>query len=531
MRSNSSSRSWHAVIACHIRASFVILSLTTFLSFFFAVSGNAARYYISNSGDPDNSGTSPQFPWPIGKVNQVTFLPGDRISFHKGEVFLSTLAPLGSGTSAAPIIIDSYGTGATPVIQATSTDEAAVQLTDQEYWEIRGLEVTGSNRFGIYFAAVSNDEVLHHLYVLNCVVHDVMTTGTPRYDSGLVVAAPTGQGATFSDVLVDHVTAYNTNQWWGIHVGFNFKYGFVSGDFRSSRITVRNSTVHDVGGDLIVVASSQAVLLFNNIAYNGGLAPAGTVTGQYPPNAIWSWASDRVTVQGNEVYQMHSYGSDGGAFDADWGSSNVVIQYNYAHDNDGYCAVIYGTQGYTTTNAVIRYNVCTNNDLKSGYSPGEIYVSSDSSSPINGFQIYNNTIYSVSADNNGAINAAIFSPTGSLPILIKNNVVYSTKTEMVNVQNGIDMGHNIYWLLGSGSPTWIYGGTSYTSPQETQSQAVDPTLIDSTYHAVGRPTTSFTAPSNSPVIDAGELLSNMGGHDFFGNRLPTSGAPNSGAYE
>jgi hypothetical protein len=358
-----------------------------------------------------------------------------------------------------------------------------------------------------------------------------MTTDTPRFDSGLVVVAPTGQRATFSDVLVDHVTAYNTNQWWGIHVGYNLIYGFLTGDPRSSGITVRNCTVHDVGGDLIVVASSQTVLLSNNIVYNGGLAPAGTVTYQYTPNAIWSWASDHVTVQYNEVYQMHSYGYDGGAFDADWNSSNVIIQYNYAHDNDGFCGVIYGLQGFTTTNVVMRYNVCTNNDLKSGYSPGEIYVLSDSSSPINGFQIYNNTIYSVSADNKGAINAATFYPTGSLPLLIKNNVVYSTKTEMVNVQNGIDMGENTYWLLGSGSPTWVYGGTSYTSPQETQSQVVDPILIDPTYHAVGRPRTSFTAPSNSPVIDAGELLSNMGSHDFFGNRLPRSGNLNSGAYQ
>ena len=492
---------------------------------------DATRYYISNSGDPNNSGTSPKSPWPISKVNQVTFLPGDRISLHRGEVFSSTLYPLGSGTAAAPITIDSYGTGASPVIQASSTDEAAVQLTDQEYWEIRGLEVTGSSRFGIYLAAVSDNEVLHHLYVLGCAVHDVMTTGTPRYDSGLIVVAPTGQRATFSDVLIDHVTAYSTNQWWGIHVGFNFNYGFTGGDPRSSKVTVRNSTVHDVGGDLIVVAGSQNVLLANNIAYNGGLAPEGTVTGQYTPNAIWSWASDGVTVQGNEVYQMHSYGYDGGAFDVDWASSNVTIQYNYAHDNEGFCAAIYGLQGYTTTNAVIRYNVCTNNDLKSGYSPAEIYVTSDSSSAINGFQIYNNTIYSVSADDNGAINAATASLIGSLPILIKNNVVYSIRPTMVNVETGVDLGHNVYWLVGSGSPTWIYGGMSYESPQETLSQVVDPILNDLTYHAVGRPTTSFTAPSNSPVIEAGELLSHMGNHDFFGNPLPITGNPGSGAYE
>jgi Right handed beta helix region len=531
MRSNSSSRPWHAVVALRIRPPLPVLSLATSLSFLFAMPGNAARYYVSNSGKADNSGTSPKFPWPISKVNEVTFLPGDRISLHKGEVFLSTFTPLGSGTSAAPITVNSYGTGAMPIIQASSTNEAAVQLTDQEYWEIGGLEVTGSNRFGIYFAAASSDEVLHHLHVSNCVVHDVMTTGTPRYDSGLIVVAPTGQRATFSDVLVDRVTAYNTNQWWGIHVGYNLNYGFISGDPRSSNITVKNSTVHDVGGDLIVVASSQTVLLSNNVAYNGGLAPAGTVTYQYTPNAIWSWASDNVTVQNNEVYQMHSYGYDGGAFDADWNSSNVTIQYNYAHDNDGYCAVIFGLQGFTTTNVTIRYNICTNNDLKSGYSPGEIYVLSDSASPINGFQIYNNTIYSISADNNGAINAATYYLTGSLPILIKNNVVYSTKTKMVNVKNGIDMGHNIYWFLGSGSPTWVYGGTSYTTPQETQSQVNDPILNDPVYHAVGRPTTSFTAPENSPAIDAGELLSNMGSRDFFGNRLPKSGNPNSGAYQ
>ena len=489
------------------------------------------RYFISNSGDPNNSGTSPSSPWPISKVNQVTFLPGDAICLHKGEVFSGTLTPLGSGIPAAPITIGSYGRGARPVIQASSADEAAVRLTDQEYWEIDGLEITGSNRFGIYFAAVSDDKVLHHLYVSNCVVHDVTTTDTPRYDSGLIVVAPTGQRATFVNVLIDNVTASNTNQWYGIHVGFNFNYGFIDGDPRSSNITVRNCTVHDVGGDLIAVASSQRVLLSNNLAYNGGLAPEGTVTNQYTPNAIWSWASDRVTVQYNEVYQMHSYAYDGGAFDADWNSSNVTIQYNYAHDNDGFCAAVYGFQGFTTTNTVVRYNICTNNDLKSGYSPGEIYLLCDSSSGIDGLQIYNNSIYSVSADDRGAINAAGISFTGSLPNLIKNNVLYSTKPTMVQVAKGVEMGNNIYWLVGSGTPTWIYDGISYSTPQETESQVVDPGLNDPTYHANGRPTVSFTAPANSPVLEAGELLPNMGRYDFFGNLLPTSGDPSSGAYE
>jgi len=45
-------------------------------------------YYVSPSGNDDNSGTSPSEAWKtIDKVNSVTFSPGDSILFEGSETF------------------------------------------------------------------------------------------------------------------------------------------------------------------------------------------------------------------------------------------------------------------------------------------------------------------------------------------------------------------------------------------------------------------------------------------------------------
>lgn len=60
----------------------------------------------------------------------------------------------GSGTADAPIKIDKYGGDALPVINGMGIDRGmnysgAVHLRNQEYWEIRNLEVTNDDDFDV----------------------------------------------------------------------------------------------------------------------------------------------------------------------------------------------------------------------------------------------------------------------------------------------------------------------------------------------------------------------------------------------
>lgn len=84
---------------------------------FFVLSGNAKKYYISNSGDDKNIGTSINTPWlSLNKVNGTIFQPGDSILFKCGDSFNGSLNITVSGTVNDPIMYASYGSGRKPII-------------------------------------------------------------------------------------------------------------------------------------------------------------------------------------------------------------------------------------------------------------------------------------------------------------------------------------------------------------------------------------------------------------------------------
>ena len=86
------------------------------------------------------------------------------------------LWPKGSGSAGSPNIIDAYDTGAKPLIAGNGSSEA-VYLYNQEYWEIRNLEVTNqgataANRRGVY-VKLEDYGTGHYYRIINLTVHDV----------------------------------------------------------------------------------------------------------------------------------------------------------------------------------------------------------------------------------------------------------------------------------------------------------------------------------------------------------------------
>jgi hypothetical protein len=76
-------------------------------------------YYVANSGNDNNSGTSMDDPWKtINKVNVMMpqLNPGDAILFNKGDEFREELLVTTSGNTAQPITFGSYGNGEKPII-------------------------------------------------------------------------------------------------------------------------------------------------------------------------------------------------------------------------------------------------------------------------------------------------------------------------------------------------------------------------------------------------------------------------------
>lgn len=83
------------------------------LSFFFYCTSYSQTYYVSASGN-NTTGLSPTNAWQtIAKLNSMFSIigPGDSVLLHGGETFTGTIRVTTNGSSGAPIVIGSYGTG------------------------------------------------------------------------------------------------------------------------------------------------------------------------------------------------------------------------------------------------------------------------------------------------------------------------------------------------------------------------------------------------------------------------------------
>jgi hypothetical protein len=72
-------------------------------------------YYLSSSGNDQNSGTSESSPWKtLQKLDSFQFKPGDIIHFNRGDQWIGKFRVTASGNSENPILFTSYGSGPMP---------------------------------------------------------------------------------------------------------------------------------------------------------------------------------------------------------------------------------------------------------------------------------------------------------------------------------------------------------------------------------------------------------------------------------
>jgi hypothetical protein len=106
---------------------------------------------------------------------------------------------------------------------------------------------------------------------------------------------------------------------------------------------------------------------------------------------MWAFDARHITIQYNEAYRNLTVSEDGEGFDLDGGVSDSVLQYNYAHDNQGMgflvCACV---ESYEMHNNVVRYNV-SQNDGTTGQ-PNALEVLGGE--PFSNLEVFNNSFYS-----------------------------------------------------------------------------------------------------------------------------------------
>jgi hypothetical protein len=420
------------------------------------------EYFVDCSSSSNGSGESSASPWnSLESLQLKVFSPGDVINLRRGTECHGSLWPKGSGSTDHPVRLTAYGEGPRPKIVAGDKPTQAFKLFNQEYWDVDSLDFSGGSTFGIF---ISGDKgILRHIHLTNLLVHGVLGEDMKHKESGLVVISPGAASQWFDDVLVDGVTAYNTKQWAGILVGGG-NFGFPPEDTWSTHVTIRNSVVHDVQGDGIVLFRVRNGLIDSTVAWRIGMQQTESMG---TPNAIWTWMCHDCIVSHSEAFLTDSPGVDGGAFDIDYGNTNNSVLDSYGHDTQGYCVAVFGA-GFVTRTSAVRGNVCIDN----GRSPrmaayqGAIFVHTWNEGSIDGLVVENNTVY--------------WNPLGADPPLIndatiqggeavfRHNVIYSTSPFIIQSNRALSLNANRYLYYGTQPQRWHYGSADFDSFKEYQ---------------------------------------------------------------
>ena len=465
--------------------------------------GTGTTYYVDPAGSDSNNGISSSTPWQtISKVNAQTFLPGDQILFKAGGTWSGNLVLSGSGTTAAPITVNVYGTGNKPVINGGGLVNGSVTLlVSHPYWEINNLEITNTITTGLHYAVTgikvynsSTTVANNHIYIKNCYVHDVNSTGVgnSNYNKGTGGIIVSGY---FNDVLVDSCHIANS-QIEGIRTTYSSPM--------STNITFSNNLIENIYGDGIVMSSVQSGgLITHNTVHNACITNLANFAG------IWTYNENGTVVSNNEVYGLTGGYNDGEAFDADLTTNGDIYEYNYSHDN---------ARGFmlfmpSATNITVRYNISAND--ATGGTKVFNYTATDSTN-----QIYNNVFYLTN-------NITYFFETKFIGGFT-NNIINSTGTVSYFSQN--TMSTNARFLNNCIYPNAVILATNWNGCYHSNNVFFAPQFTNPAGYGIGRNTaTGFSLQSTSPCIARGLTIANNGGYDFFNTALSPTGNPDVGA--
>jgi hypothetical protein len=477
-------------------------------------------YYVDPAGGDRNLGTEAS-PWRnISRVNQADLEPGDCIHFQGGERFVGTLEfdRDDSGAPGKEIVVTSYGRGRA-IIEAC--DGSAVKANECDHFIIRDIDMVGSGRK----AGNTADGV--------CIVN----SQSPQVDH-VEISGFRGSGLLVDgvrDAKVAYVYAHDNGS-AGISVGHCR---------RSARVHIEHCVADNNAGDPsnltnhsgngIVAGNADDVLIEYCEASNNGWDMPRQGNG---PVGIWAWDCNHAVIRFCISHDNKSPGDDGGGFDLDGGAVNSICQYNLSYHNEGpgYFLCQYpGAPDFK--NNIIRYNISYNDGVKNNRRSGiDVFSASPNAW---GCQVYNNTVYN---ENGPAVGF------GGLPmpdVVFRNNVFVCAGPVIGGDAPRGRFENNVYWpadhqpLSFDGYASlaeWALATGQEKIGGTVVGKCTDPKLVraDSTMPTEPAKLADLTAyklQSDSPCLNAGVLIKDNGGRDFWGRPVPQDARPAVGACE
>ncbi|WP_328667201.1 right-handed parallel beta-helix repeat-containing protein [Streptomyces sp. NBC_00322] len=509
-------------------ATAILCSAAAFAAFaaFQAEATTGTTYYLNCATGKDGAaGTSPTTAWrSLSKVNSRTFGPGDQLLLARGATCAGTLFPRGSGANGAPFIISDYGTSSSKAVINGNGTNTAIHLLNSQYVELSNLEVTNPVpptvpnpiRRGVDIE-LHDIGVGRHIVVRDLYIHDILGSDQKGEagSQGIIFRVSGNTVRTHFDdvqilrnrlVHVDRQGILVTPGAWAYRREEDSTKKPGKAWTPATGVVVRGNWLHNIGGDGIVMNTTDGAKVEHNTIRGFHMRSAGYSAG------IWPYNSDGTIVEYNNVTGGDPRGThkDGMAYDVDQGNIDTVFQYNYSANNGGGFFLLCQNGPGIIRNAVIRYNI-SQNDKYRGFE--------NCAGKIESASIYNNTIYIGDEISQTVVNE---NNTEFRNVKFRNNIVRKVGAGTADFRlqsGGYTFDHNAFSPWVKKAPLNPYGITA-------DPLFMNPNAATSRIHAKG-----YRLQSGSPALAAGAVIPKNGGKDFYGSPVPSNTAPNIGAYE
>jgi len=398
-----------------------ILAGVTILSL--AFDACAADYYVSASGNDAGLGTSVAEAWhTLHRVNSLRLGPGDRVFLEGGGRFTGPLLfdQDDRGTGSDPIVVTSYGNGRAAIEVDNGVGIYGYNTAGFSLSAIDVIGAGGSNNTadGVLFYTDLPGDVLLPMIAME----DIEVSGFGR--NGIAIGGWNGRSG-FSDIRITRTVVHDN--------GLNGMIVFAQESAVNQRVHIDRvlayantglATDTPSGSGIVLGGVSDGSIEWSTAHHNGSSGNGGV--------GIWAYASSRITIQYNRSFMNRTSGPyDGGGFDLDGGVTNSVMQFNYAHDNDGagYLLCQYAGASLWSGN-IVRHNVSINDGRKNGYAGIHVV---NIGSGLEDAKIHDNVV-SMEARPDGA--GAVTIGSGTRDFLLHDNSIMSMGARMLVVGRG-----------------------------------------------------------------------------------------------